>query len=83
MTRISGIVEGVIRHTVNRRAALTVEELAEHYDMAVSSITSLITRERAAGRPIPIADHCGRKALYYLNVFDKAKKSRPGHGHGR
>lgn len=80
MTRISGIVEGVIRHTVNRRAALTVEELAEYYGLAVSSITSLITRERNAGRPIPVADYCGRKALYYLHVFDKAKNSRPGKG---
>jgi len=79
----SGTLGGVIRHTVNRRAALTVEELAEHYGLAVSSITSLLTREAAAGRPIPAAGHCGRKALYYLRVFDRAKKARPGKGSER
>jgi hypothetical protein len=70
----------MIKHTVNGHQALTIEDLAERYKMGVSSITSLLTREKQAGRPVPVLDVCGRKALYDPKAFAKVIKARPGRG---
>lgn len=70
----------MIRHTVNGRTVLTIEDLAEKHGLAVDSVYAIIARENHAGRPIPVADHCGRKALYDPRVFAKALKQRPGRG---
>ena len=67
----------MLRHTLNGRQLLTIEELAERYMLRVGSIRQIIKRANDAGKPIPIAEHCGRKALYDPKVFDAHVKSRP------
>ena len=63
----------MLRHTLNGRKVLTIEDLAEHYGVTEDAIRQTIARADKAGRPIDVAGHCGRKALYDPKVFAKAR----------
>jgi hypothetical protein len=63
----------MLRHTLNGRHVLTIEDLAARYDVTEEAIRQTIKRADDAGRPIPVAGKCGRKALYDPKVFDRAR----------
>lgn len=67
----------MLRHTVNGRRVLTIGDLAERYGVKENTIVQIINRANEAGKPIPVAEHCGRKALYDPRVFDAHMRSRP------
>lgn len=68
------------KHTHNGKPVLTIDELGERHGLDPSSVRAFIAREKADGREIPIADHCGRMALYDPRVFQRALDARPGKG---
>lgn len=70
----------MIRHTYNGRPACTIEDLAELNDLTPKHVQQILYRETEAGRPVPVLDHCGRKALYDPRVFQRALGDRPGKG---
>lgn len=70
----------MIRHTVDGRPAATIEDLAQIHGRPASSIRTIIAREAEAGRPLPVLDRCGSKALYDPKVFARALANRPGRG---
>lgn len=63
----------MLRHTLHGRQVLTIEDLAARYGVKAEAIRQTIFRAEKAGRPIPIAAKCGRKALYDPRVFDRAR----------
>jgi DeoR/GlpR family transcriptional regulator of sugar metabolism len=63
----------MLRHTLNGRQALTIEDLAARYDVTADAIRQAIKRAADAGRPIPVAGRCGRMALYDPKAFDRAR----------
>lgn len=69
--------DGMLKHTLGGKALLTIEDLAARYEVTDVAIRQIISRAKDAGKPIPIADKCGRKALYDPKVFDAHVKARP------
>lgn len=67
-----------IRITVDGKLALTVEQAADRYGLAQSSMRGELTRLK--GKLDPIAELDGRKKLYLATALDKVMKSRPGKG---
>lgn len=67
-----------IRVTVDRRLALTIEQAAERYRLAASSMRGELTRLGDRIKPVAMLD--GRKPLYLATELDKLMKSRPGKG---
>lgn len=65
-----------VRITVDGRLALTVEQAAARYGLAVSSMSAAISRLGLAAD----ADLDGRKKLYLAHSLDAAMKARPGKG---
>jgi DeoR/GlpR family transcriptional regulator of sugar metabolism len=63
----------MLRHTLNGRQVLTIEDLAARYDVTEEAIRQTIARADQRGKTIPIAGYCGRKALYDPKVFDRAR----------
>ncbi|HEY7043268.1 MAG TPA: hypothetical protein VH419_06330 [Nocardioidaceae bacterium] len=68
----------MLRHTLNGRQVLTIEDLALRYEVTEEAIRQTIARAAERGKPIPIAGKCGRKALYDPKVFDRARGVTPG-----
>lgn len=66
----------MLRHTLHGRQLLTIEELAERYGLTEGAVRQITFRAAKAGKPIPIAEHCGRKALYDPKVFDRARSGK-------
>lgn len=67
----------MLKHTLGGRTVLTVEDLAARYEVTPEAIRQIVKRADDAGKPIPVADKCGRKALYDPKVFDAHVKARP------
>lgn len=67
----------MLKHTLGGKVVLTIEDLAARYEVTEVAIRQIINRANEAGKPIPVADKCGRKALYDPKVFDAHMKSRP------
>lgn len=67
----------MLKHTFGGKVVLTIEDLAARYEVREVTIRQIINRANEAGKPIPVAEHCGRKALYDPKVFDAHVKSRP------
>lgn len=67
----------MLRHTIDGRQVLTIEDLAERYGVKENTVVQVIYRAEKADKPIPVAGHCGRKALYDPKMFDAHMKSRP------
>lgn len=65
-----------VRITVDGRLAVTVEQAAERYGLAASSVRAIITRERIE----PDAELDGRKKLYLATRLDAILRARPGKG---
>lgn len=67
-----------IRITVDGKVALTVEQAAERYGLAASSMRAALTRLGDAVAQVAMLD--GRKPLYNQAALDAAMKARPGKG---
>lgn len=67
----------VIRITVNGKLALTVEQAAERYGLAPSSMRGELSRLKGVVTPI---DFDGRKKLYLARELDQVMRARPGKG---
>jgi len=65
-----------IEIAVNGRPALTVEQAAQRYGLAPSSMRAIIAR----GNLAPSASLDGKKHLYLVEVLDALIDSRPGKG---
>lgn len=70
----------MLKHTLGGRTVLTVEDLAARYEVTPEAIRQIVKRADDAGKPIPVADKCGRKTLYDPKVFDAHVKARPNAG---
>lgn len=67
-----------IRITVDGRLALTIEQAAERYGLAPSSMRGELTRHGDSIEHVAMLD--GRKPLYDAARLDALMKSRPGRG---
>lgn len=70
-----------VRITVNGKLALTVEQAADRYCLAASSMRGELTRLGPAVAPAAMLD--GRKPLYLAADLDTAMSARPGRGRRR
>lgn len=71
-------MEPVVRITVERRLALTVEQAAVRYGLTRKAMEVQLSRFGEIIEPVTYLD--GRKPLYLAKKLDALMKERPGKG---